>query len=139
MSHSAAISPVTLCKPSSFSSNISREGLVCLTSTRHTTRPFSFIRSEQKQSLQSEADAETEQKDVPRHRRGAQTGQHGLPTEEGWKWGLHTAWQPTYLLKRLSMMAFSVHRSSAGKELACQRRRSSALERYSVLAMSVRN
>jgi len=44
-----------------------------------------------------------------------------------------------YLLNRLSMMAFSVHRSSAGRELACQRSRSSALERYSVLAMSVRN
>lgn len=47
--------------------------------------------------------------------------------------------QSPYLLKRFSMMAFSVHKSSAGKELACQRRRSSALERYSVLAMSVRN
>lgn len=45
----------------------------------------------------------------------------------------------THLLNRFSMMAFSVHRSSAGKELACQRRRSSALERYSVRAMSVRN
>lgn len=47
--------------------------------------------------------------------------------------------QCPYLLKRFSMIAFSVHKSSAGKELACQRRRSSALERYSVLAMSVRN
>ena len=45
----------------------------------------------------------------------------------------------TDLLNLFSMMAFSVHRSSAGSELACQRRRSSALDRYSVRAMSVRN
>lgn len=44
-----------------------------------------------------------------------------------------------YLLNLFSMMAFSVHRSSAGRELACQRRRSSALDRYSVRAISVRN
>lgn len=50
------------------------------------------------------------------------------------------AWRKdTHLLNLLSMMAFSVQRSSAGRELACQRRRSSALDRYSVLAISVRN
>lgn len=42
-------------------------------------------------------------------------------------------------LNLFSMMAFSVQRSSAGSELACQRSLSSALDRYSVLAMSVRN
>lgn len=45
----------------------------------------------------------------------------------------------TDLLNLLSMMAFSVQRSSAGRELACQRSLSSALDRYSVLAISVRN
>lgn len=45
----------------------------------------------------------------------------------------------TDLLNLLSMMAFSVQRSSAGSELACQRSLSSALDKYSVRAMSVRN
>lgn len=45
----------------------------------------------------------------------------------------------TDLLNLLSIIAFSVQRSSAGRELACQRSRSSALDRYSVLAISVRN
>lgn len=45
----------------------------------------------------------------------------------------------TDLLNLLSIIAFSVQRSSAGRELACQRSLSSALDRYSVLAMSVRN
>lgn len=62
----------------------------------------------------------------------------GLITHENFQAAL-LARMSTYLLKRFSMIAFSVHRSSAGKELACQRRRSSALERYSVLAISVRN
>lgn len=109
-------------------------------STQHTTQLLSFKRLEQKQSLQSESDAETAQEDMPSPSEVSTDESARLPTEEeGGEWGLHTAGQAAYLLKRLSMMAFSVHRSSAGKELACQRRRSSALERYSVLAMSVRN
>ena len=35
-----------------------------------------------------------------------------------------------YLLNLFNMIAFSVHRSSAGRASACQRRRSSALDRY---------
>lgn len=50
-----------------------------------------------------------------------------------------TVLDETYLLNLLSIIAFSVQRSSAGRELACQRSLSSALDRYSVLAISVRN
>lgn len=50
-----------------------------------------------------------------------------------------TVLDETDLLNLLSIIAFSVQRSSAGRELACQRSLSSALDRYSVLAISVRN
>lgn len=52
---------------------------------------------------------------------------------------LHRVYADAHRLNLFSMMAFSVQRSSAGSELACQRSLSSALDRYSVLAMSVRN
>jgi hypothetical protein len=41
-----------------------------------------------------------------------------------------------YRLNLFSMIAFSVHRSSDGKALACHLRRSSGFDKYSVLAMS---
>lgn len=57
-----------------------------------------------------------------------------------WDLSIHCrVYADTHRLNLFSMMAFSVQRSSAGSELACQRSLSSALDRYSVLAMSVRN
>lgn len=64
---------------------------------------------------------------------------HTLSYRNTWKTITMPEDRVTDLLNLLSMMAFSVQRSSAGRELACQRSLSSALDRYSVLAISVRN